>query len=198
MFSVSDGRRAFYQWDTGQYLLCDGVTADTEVHFYMPKAAENALVLLAYEADGEVRVNVPNLLLQRSGDMMAYLYIGDEDEGKTVCAKPFRIIPRPKPDGYVYTETETLTWAALDARITELEKGGVNEDAIAAAVEAYMAEHPVVESDPTVPAWAKAETKPTYTAKEVGALPSDTEIPTDDHINELINTALGVIENGAY
>ena len=34
------------------------------------------------------------------------------------------------------------------------------------------------ESDPTVPAWAKASTKPTYTASEVGALPADTVIPT--------------------
>lgn len=34
------------------------------------------------------------------------------------------------------------------------------------------------ESDPTVPAWAKEPTKPTYTAQEVGALPDDTVIPT--------------------
>ena len=34
------------------------------------------------------------------------------------------------------------------------------------------------ETDPTVPAWAKAETKPSYTAEEVGALPSDTIIPS--------------------
>lgn len=34
------------------------------------------------------------------------------------------------------------------------------------------------ESDPTVPEWAKAATKPTYTAQEVGALPADTVIPT--------------------
>ena len=34
------------------------------------------------------------------------------------------------------------------------------------------------ESDPTVPAWAKAATKPTYTASEVGALPSTTKIPS--------------------
>jgi hypothetical protein len=27
------------------------------------------------------------------------------------------------------------------------------------------------ESDPTVPAWAKAAQKPTYTASEVGAIP---------------------------
>ena len=36
------------------------------------------------------------------------------------------------------------------------------------------------ESDPTVPAWAKEATKPTYTAAEVGALPADTVIPSID------------------
>lgn len=39
----------------------------------------------------------------------------------------------------------------------------------------YLTEY--TETDPTVPAWAKAENKPTYTAAEVGALPEDTEIP---------------------
>ena len=39
----------------------------------------------------------------------------------------------------------------------------------------YMTEF--TETDPTVPAWAKAENKPSYTAAEVGALPEDTEIP---------------------
>lgn len=34
------------------------------------------------------------------------------------------------------------------------------------------------ETDPTVPAWAKAASKPTYTASEVGALPADTELPS--------------------
>ena len=34
------------------------------------------------------------------------------------------------------------------------------------------------ETDPTVPAWAKATNKPTYTASEVGALPSSTSIPS--------------------
>lgn len=34
------------------------------------------------------------------------------------------------------------------------------------------------ETDPTVPAWAKAASKPTYTASEVGALPNTTVIPT--------------------
>ena len=34
------------------------------------------------------------------------------------------------------------------------------------------------ETDPTVPSWAKAAQKPTYTASEVGALPDSTQIPS--------------------
>ena len=41
------------------------------------------------------------------------------------------------------------------------------------------------ESDPTVPDWAKAATKPAYTAQEVGALPDTTKIPSK--VSELEN-----------
>lgn len=47
---------------------------------------------------------------------------------------------------------------------------------IAKAVAEYLTEHPLDEKDPTVPAWAKAAEKPTYTAEEVGAI-SDDELP---------------------
>ena len=42
------------------------------------------------------------------------------------------------------------------------------------------------ETDPTVPSWAKQSTKPSYTASEVGALPSTTQIPskTSDLTND--------------
>ena len=46
-------------------------------------------------------------------------------------------------------------------------------------------EVPANETDPTVPSWAKASTKPSYTATEVGALPDDTFIPTKT--SDLIN-----------
>lgn len=45
------------------------------------------------------------------------------------------------------------------------------------------------ETDPTVPAWAKSETKPSYTAAEVGALPDTTEIPTVPTAEISANTA---------
>ena len=63
---------------------------------------------------------------------------------------------------------------ALIDYIDEHSGGSVDPEDIAAAVEDYFDEHPITESDPTVPSWAKASTRPTYTAAEVGALPSDT------------------------
>lgn len=39
------------------------------------------------------------------------------------------------------------------------------------------------ETDPTVPSWAKASTKPSYTASEVGALPDTTSIPTESTVS---------------
>ena len=47
----------------------------------------------------------------------------------------------------------------------------------ATQIKEYINNVAMKESDPTVPAWAKAETKPAYTAEEVGALPHDTLIP---------------------
>ena len=61
------------------------------------------------------------------------------------------------------------------------------------------------ETDPTVPSWAKAETKPTYTADEVGARP-DTWMPTaaqvgaatEEYVNQAIQTAIGDALGGSY
>lgn len=47
--------------------------------------------------------------------------------------------------------------------------GGVSDEKIVEAVNAYLEEHPLDETDPTVPDWAKQPEKPSYTALEVGA-----------------------------
>ena len=61
------------------------------------------------------------------------------------------------------------------------------------------------ETDPTVPSWAKAETKPAYTADEVGARPN-TWMPTaaqvgaatEEYVNQAIQTAVGNAIGGSY
>lgn len=72
-------------------------------------------------------------------------------------------------------------FGGLDDRVTALEQGGGGggggDENVIEAVSFNGVNVPpdaskrvsMTESDPTVPAWAKAATKPTYTAQEVGA-----------------------------
>ena len=48
----------------------------------------------------------------------------------------------------------------------------VSPEEIKQAVQEYLKDNPLEETDPTVPDWAKEPQKPTYTAEEVGALPA--------------------------
>lgn len=70
---------------------------------------------------------------------------------------------------------------AWKATITE-----IPQDKIQAAVDNYLQEHPVMveEQDPTVPEWAKSESKPKYSASEVGARP-DTWTPSAKDVGAL-------------
>lgn len=68
------------------------------------------------------------------------------------------------------------------------------------------------ETDPTVPSWAKQSTKPTYTASEVGALPSNTTyvssvngnsgaitgVATETFVTNAIQEAIGEAIGGSY
>lgn len=76
------------------------------------------------------------------------------------------------PSEYV-TETELATKKYL----TEVPSEYVTETELAG--KGYITGYN--ESDPTVPAWAKAEKKPTYTASEVGAHPN-TWMPTPEQV----------------
>lgn len=60
-----------------------------------------------------------------------------------------------------------------------------NKDNLVAAVNEVKSSAIVSETDPTVPAWAKSSTKPSYTAAEVGALPDTTAIP--NAVSQLAN-----------
>ena len=74
-------------------------------------------------------------------------------------------------------ETHADVILDLISRVDTLEKEPISEEKIEKSVKSYLEKNPIEETDPTVPAWAKAEEKPTYTAEEVGALPDTTGIP---------------------
>jgi hypothetical protein len=107
-----------------------------EVHF-AHKGDENALTVIAKEIENGVEVNVPNILLQSAEDVFAYLVFRDEDGTETRKAVRIPVLSRPKPETYVYTESEVLNYAYLDERLKELEGEG-----LANAVADYLEKNP--------------------------------------------------------
>ena len=110
----------------------------------------------AYDGHGKAEL----ILKDASGTVMKSV------TAYTICAKsPSAAEPADPPDAI-------RPW--VEQILEAIKSGDVSAEAIAAAVEAYIQEHGVTveETDPTVPDWAKQPSKPTYTASEVGALPS--------------------------
>ena len=97
------------------------------------------------------------------------LYAGDLHTSR---AADLRVLPSVTTPGGAPADPPESVYDQLMELIKDM--GGASEEDIAKVVATYLAEHPVEETDPTVPAWAKVDSKPTYTAAEVGALSADT------------------------
>jgi hypothetical protein len=140
--SILDGRRDFWQWDTGQLLLVND-PACGEVH-YCDGTEERALVAkIKTLEDGRRAADVPNILLQTYGILVAYLYQEDEHGASTRKDYQFRVLPRAKPEDYVYTETEVLNYQTLAKRMDEWEQHGVPPEIVEGAIKEYFTENPV-------------------------------------------------------
>lgn len=139
---IKGGRSCFYQWDSGQAVVVEHEGTIHEVHF-AHKGDKNALTVIPKEIENCVEAKVPSILLQSAETLFAYLVFRDADGTETRRSASFPVIPRPKPDGYVYTETEVLNYNSLDERISQIEENGVSDEKIAEAVEDYLKDNPI-------------------------------------------------------
>ena len=106
-----------WQWDLNHRLILDGCNSGIEVHF-SSCYSENALVTETY-ADGElVFANVPNIMLTKAADISVFVYIDDQVAHSALIS----VFERPKPEDYIYTETEVKRFEDLERRLNELEK----------------------------------------------------------------------------
>ena len=95
-----------YQWDMNRQLKVDSkyLGSGFEVHCCMN--GDSSAPVADIITDGvEVFAKVPNHLLQRSGTLRVYVVI----EGDTVYDQSFYVLARPKPEGYIYEESEVLS-----------------------------------------------------------------------------------------
>lgn len=87
----------------------------------------------------------------------------------------------------------------------EKPSGGIPASDLASAVQTALTQAGTAvqaETDPTVPAWAKASTKPTYTASEVGAIPAPSSPATGAFLvwngSAWVAQTLSTWQGGAY
>lgn len=138
-FRIIDG--PLYQWDTGRYAEiidrpCDYVDIG---HKGSGVAAVRKIV------DGKVRI--PDVLLQQAGTLAFYTIVSTADGQHTRTEHLSTVTARPRPDEYVYTDDEVLTWQQLDERVTRLEQTGGNVNAPVLSVNGQTGEVELTAAD---------------------------------------------------
>ena len=206
--AVFGGRREtetapLYQYDYGQRLVVYGpsLPGSYEVHFSNDKTG-----VAKTQIGDSTGVSIPDEYLISGADIFAWIFVheGNSDgETKYIIKIPVNKRARPSDDpptpedqsvitqaiaalsGAVERAQESAESAEASAQRAEDAAESIDKDAIEEAVVEYLDEHPVTvdETDPTVPAWAKQPTKPSYTAEEVGALSTSA-------LSDAIDTAL--------
>lgn len=153
------------------------------VNYYTAKGLPGKYTVKDVKVDGEnitFSWELKQHIFDANEDTSIYFAVEAKNKDKV---EVFRTSPATgKTKETIDTDTEiedTYADVILDliSRVDTLEKEPISEEQIEKSVKSYLEKNPIEETDPTVPAWAKAEEKPTYTAEEVGALPDTTEIP---------------------
>lgn len=127
-----DHEGKFVQWDKDRQVLISGLepTDGTEIHVSMPNDDHGAYVVRF--ADG--KADIPNILLTMNGVLTVSIYEGN----RTTFSVVFSVTEHEKPDDYIYTETEVLSYKTLDEKIGDLAKlaTAAKENLVAAINEA--------------------------------------------------------------
>ena len=137
---VPDKEGRLTQWDKDRKVIVTGLEGGAEVHFASPGDDHGAYVVEL--TGGEAAV--PNILLTMAGVVNVYVYPAD----RTVFAAALPVMAREKPDDYIYTETEVLSYKTLEEKIGDLTKlttaakenlvAAINEAATKGTASVYM------------------------------------------------------------
>lgn len=111
---IPDKEGRLTQWDLNRKVIITGYDGVAEVHFASPGDDHGAYVVELIDGQAEI----PNILLTMAGTINVYVYPAD----RTVFATALWVMAREKPDDYIYTETEVLSYKTLDEKIGDLAK----------------------------------------------------------------------------
>ena len=145
------------QWDQGQQLRITlaSLPSAFQVHFGY-KDSKYAYVVQATASGGVATVNIPNVVLQQSSTVTAWIYLVDGTARETVKTIKLPIVPRKQPSDYAYTEAEILDYTTVIAKMeTEVNKASVSattaqeaaRTAVSAAADTVNLDHRITRND---------------------------------------------------
>lgn len=155
MFTIYGGKTEFSQWDLNQRVVNPDMCDCEQVIFTMSNGRVG--ISRAYEYEGQMVADVPNHLLQYSGNVMVDLGQGADQriEEKTF----FTVVECGKPEGYVCTPNRNLAKKYLETvtqELTEAEKAqvrkniGAGEGGGSGGVKTVNGQHPDENGDITL------------------------------------------------
>lgn len=134
-----------YQWDLNHELLIQGVTVRTNaptVHF-CNKKSESAIVVQSELVDGDIKVQVPNQLLEEPYNIIAYIHIYDDNNARTIEIVNIPLIKRVKPDDYQFIENvDVMNFERLESDMIDfINRSTDNYDSFTEATNNTVAEY---------------------------------------------------------
>lgn len=172
VLAPNDSVSATIQWQ--QYTLNIGYSFNRTGKAQVMTYPAPVYVKCAPQSDGSAIIDADTPYVQAlpsSEDGKIYIYLGDAYSATMVELRMNHPV-------YYYTDGGIRLWSGVNAASKSYVDTAISSIAIPSKVSeltndaGYISSY--TETDPTVPSWAKAASKPTYTASEVGALPSNT------------------------
>lgn len=121
MIELEGGARVLYQWDLNKRVIIDNFFPGTRVEFSKKyDCKDSALPVLAYEDGDHVVADIPNILLQEPGFIRVYVCPSADDAESDPEIKDVKVVKREKPEDYIYTETKTMSYQALEQRVDDM------------------------------------------------------------------------------
>ena len=96
-------KKSLYQWDINQRFIVTDPSV-LEVHYYTSEKTGGLLRCLVKDEGDKRVVAIPNIILCSADPFRVYTYKANN----TIEDYRYSIIARPKPDNYIYEETDVV------------------------------------------------------------------------------------------
>ena len=118
MIRVQSG--ALYQWDMNRIIEVDD-SDKTVTEIQISKVGQQEAFVMPFTRTGtRVECCVPNILLQEAQEILVCVVSVDAEELRTVTHKTFYVIAKPRPESYVYEESQKLNYTILAHKLDVL------------------------------------------------------------------------------